>query len=170
MHASHCGGETDSGDGGGDGILHWQAEPPTLSALLAIIGVVHTDGKGLRIRSWCKQRQVRTIRRRCRSISVSGTVQQNLGERKVERKTTCSIPSLSAPTTRKCHPRERRTRSLCATWLHNNDNSPHAREQFDRGVEKQPLTPTIASQNEPEHREIVTADRHRDWQNSPLLI
>ena len=45
MHDNHCGGETGSGDGGVDGILHWRAGPPTLSALLAIIGVVYTDGK-----------------------------------------------------------------------------------------------------------------------------
>ena len=31
--------------GGVDGILHWRAGPPTLSALLAIIEVVYTDGK-----------------------------------------------------------------------------------------------------------------------------
>ena len=45
IHDSHCGRETDSGDGGVDGMLHGHAGPPTRSALLAIVRVVHTDGK-----------------------------------------------------------------------------------------------------------------------------
>ena len=87
----------------------------------------------------------------------------------VERKRTCSVPSPSAPTTRKCHLGERWTRSLCAIRLHNKDTSPHARALFDRGVEKLPLTPMIVSLNEHEYIEFVSADRHRDWQNTPLL-